>query len=225
MKGGVPPSQTREAGFTLIELLVSLTVLGLLAIALSGGIHFGTAAWNKVTNRADQAEQMRVAQFFLRQQLSQTYPHLVTASSEEPKVVFEGMRKKLHFLGPGFGDDAARGWSSITFIVEKDASGAYDVLTVVSKPELALSTDNSHERREVLLEKATQIELSFFGKSQGNTSVAWHSDWVGEGRLPEAIRVQISLPGGAQPDIYVMPRIGGDASCRFAPLTGDCQGR
>lgn len=225
MRGAPPPPQTGETGFTLIELLVSLTVLGLLVIALSGGIRFGTTAWSKMANRADQAEQVRIAKFFLRQQLSQAYPHLVTLSSEEPKVAFEGGRKKLRFLGPGFGDDAARGWSDITLTVEKDASGAYDTLTVVSKPELALSTDSFHERREVLLEKAMQIELSFLGKSRENTSVAWHPDWVGEGRLPEAIRVQISLPGGTQPDIYVMPRIGGDASCRFAPLTGDCQGR
>src|SRR6202012_4952851 len=72
-----------QSGFTLIELLVSLTLLGLLLVLLSGGLRFGTRAWEHSTAVADDGDSIRSVQNLLRREIERTCPRLLPAASQQ----------------------------------------------------------------------------------------------------------------------------------------------
>jgi prepilin-type N-terminal cleavage/methylation domain-containing protein len=56
----------RRRGFTLLEVLVALAVLGLLAVALSQGVHFGVLAWRDEARRSVTADDLATLDGTLR---------------------------------------------------------------------------------------------------------------------------------------------------------------
>ena len=63
--------QRRTLGFTLVELLVAITLLGLIAVALSGALRFGARVWDVGTERGAQSSRVEAAQNFLRRRIAE----------------------------------------------------------------------------------------------------------------------------------------------------------
>ncbi|MDH3594369.1 MAG: prepilin-type N-terminal cleavage/methylation domain-containing protein, partial [Rhodospirillales bacterium] len=68
---GTRPGRPRSGGFTLVELLVALTLLGLIFVALFGGLRFGTRTWETGNQRSEAFAEVEVMQSLLRRQLAQ----------------------------------------------------------------------------------------------------------------------------------------------------------
>ena len=65
------PTRSRStAGFTLVELLVAMTLIGLISVALFGGLRFGARAWEAGNERAESFSQLEVVQSLLRRELN-----------------------------------------------------------------------------------------------------------------------------------------------------------
>lgn len=76
----------RDSGFTLLEMLVSVTILSLIVVALTGGVHFAGNAWRAQELRNARQSDVNAVQSVLRQMLS---------SGKD----FEGGSESLKFVG------------------------------------------------------------------------------------------------------------------------------
>ncbi len=66
-------ARARAAGFTLIELLVALTLVGLISVALFGGLRFGARVWEEGALHSARLAEIETVQSLLRRQLAQAH--------------------------------------------------------------------------------------------------------------------------------------------------------
>jgi general secretion pathway protein J len=76
----------RENGFTLLEILVAISVLGLILLALTSGVHFAGRAWRTEERETAKQGDLDAVQNALRE--------LVMGGAE-----FDGDLGSLHFVG------------------------------------------------------------------------------------------------------------------------------
>lgn len=90
-----------KIGFTLLELLVSITLMGLLAVAIHVGFRIGTNAWAKGDSRL---ETIRASQFsldLLSRQISSMVPYYSQQKINDAHVdvlLFQGAQKAMRFV-------------------------------------------------------------------------------------------------------------------------------
>jgi len=90
-----------KVGFTLLELLVSITLMGLLAVAIHMGFRIGTNAWAKGNSRL---ETIRASQFsleLLSRQISSMVPYYSQQKINDAPVdilLFQGVPKAMRFV-------------------------------------------------------------------------------------------------------------------------------
>lgn len=215
----VPP---HSPGFTLVEMIVTLTILGLVSVAMFGGVRFGTAAWRTSAAKVDVGEQIRGAQDFLRRTLTAAYPLLERPPADPtspPALSFEGERTGLRARALLVGQ---AGLQSLSVVTEADAHG----LALVA--ELVPPGAKDGTRREIILADLREVEFAYLSPAANGASARWEDRWTGRGRLPELIRIRVAFRASDSrvwPDLFVAPRIGGDISCRVDLQTGECTGR
>lgn len=217
--GVAVPSPT---GFTLVEMVVALTILGMISVALFGGVRFGTAVWRSSGQRIAVGEQVRGVQEFLRRSLAAAYPTL-EHSSDNPTgpmaLAFEGDRTRLRAATM---PAKAIGPQTLSLSTETDEHG----LALVA--ELASRGPQGRDRREIIMADLRGVEFAYLTPAANGQPAKWETSWTGRSRLPELIRIRLTFPDGDArrwPDLFVAPRIRGDVSCRIDFLSGECQGR
>lgn len=209
-------------GFTLIELMIALTLLGLLAMALSGGFRFGLRAWERGQAHATADDEIRVAQSTLRRELQRSYPYFLGDANGHAHVDFRGTADSLVFLGPPPAALVDGGWARIA--VQSELHNGKQDLVVSVQPELAASSPE----REHLLDGAQSIAFAFYGKYGEENVPRWHERWEDGAVLPQLVRLDVAFPDGDPRhwlDFVVAPRVSVDVACAFDPLTRYCRGR
>lgn len=212
----VPPN----AGFTLIELLVAMTLLGLLTIALSSSLHFGTRVWEKSERSLMGQENIREQQMILADQISHLYPLMIKDGSSDSHVAFYGSQNQLTFY------TSVGSASGNLMHVEIKSSDSSDGITLSRTVTPELSTQKGTET--VLLHKIQSVSISYFGAKKNGEVPGWFPSWEKQTRPPELIRIRIAfLPGNAAvwPDLIVATHVSADIGCSFDALTKFCGGR
>jgi prepilin-type N-terminal cleavage/methylation domain-containing protein len=137
-----------EAGFTLLELLVSMTLLSLLLVALSGGVHFAGRAWQMQEERIGRQGDIQAVQNALRQML---------ASGQS----FDGGAQSLRFVGK-LPAALARGGLFDIELYRGD-----DRLLLSWRPHFkGVSASLPHDEAS-LLDGVTGLDLSYYLGAQG----------------------------------------------------------
>lgn len=189
---------TRPNGFTLLEVLVATTVLGLLTLTLSGGLHFGMRVWEAGERRAGRLETVAAVQDLMRRLLEQAHP--LTSRRGEPAILFDGGRDRLRFvsvLPPRMGP-----------------SGLADMtLSLVDGGRLQLAWQALGERdrpatARVLLEGVDGLTLSYYGGATRTAAPVWRDDWIGAGFPPALVRIAVRFSDGRTwPDLLAAPAV------------------
>jgi prepilin-type N-terminal cleavage/methylation domain-containing protein len=212
-----------RAGFTLVELLIALVLFGFLSLALFGSVRANTNAWIRATAHADESDHNLHAQDLLRYLIENAYPFFLPGDVGNRHIDFTGSDKRLSFLSAAPIALGNGGRSRINLEVEprdRDVD-----LMLDSRPELSTGAEPAKEARKPLLNGASSIAFSYFGKLPADRVAQWHDDWTAQAELPRLVRIAVRVGPGDWPDLVAAPRITADVGCVPNSFTMRCEGR
>jgi general secretion pathway protein J len=202
-----------EAGYSLVELLVVLALLGLIAVAISGGMSFGTRAWERTESEVAGTEAARGGHTLLRNLLSRIYPRRPGLADEG--AAFTGDARRMEFAADAPSSDAGVSRMALSIRQERD------VFSLVLEQGKGGGSDKSRE--DLVITGASRVGFSYAQVSDG--MVVWNDTWQATDQIPALIRIRVSMPAGRRPwpDLIVRPRIDRAANCIYDPVSFDCR--
>ena len=181
----------RSSGFTLLEVLVAITLLGLIAALLSGGLRFGTRVWHRGEDQLQALAAIQSAHGLMRRQLIQAVP-IIAPDDPEGFIMFDGMPTYVRFVATAPADVMVGGDYDITLGLSYDEKRAQHLvmswrLLDESRDELA-----EHKTEQVLLVRdVAEVSFAFFGAEDEGETPEWHEMWVERTTLPRLIRIMV----------------------------------
>jgi general secretion pathway protein J len=174
----------REAGFTLLELLIAITILSLILVALSTGVHFAGSAWRKQEEQIGRQGDINAVQAVLRQLL---------ASGKD----FQGGSQGLKFVGQ-MPAALARGG---LFDIELSESG--ETLLLSWWPHFKGAADSLPRSDTVLLDGVTGFSLSYHVAQKG-----WQGALTDKTGAIDLIAIRARFSDGRSwPQLVISPAI------------------
>ena len=172
-------------GFTLLELLIVIAILGMLVVALSGGVRFAGRAWLTQERRSDEFADRDAVQAVIRE---------LIASGRN----FEGDRGYLRFVAP-LPTALARGG-----LYDIDLRAAGDQLVLDWKPHFTGSNANPLDATETeLARNVTELSFAYFAPPMG-----WQSAIPDKTKPPGLIGVNLRTANGSLwPTLIVAPML------------------
>jgi len=172
-----------QSGFTLLELMISIAILGLILVALTGGLHFAGRAWQTQERQADRLGDINAVQNALRQIIATGF-------------AFEGDSASLKFVG------------KLPIALER--GGLYDIQMLVVDDRLTLSwrphfkgVASLDERGATLLNRVENVQLAYYSSPQG-----WKNSTKGKDKAPQLISLTVQLEAHQPwPTLVVAPAI------------------
>lgn len=192
----------RQSGFTLLEIIVALALMGILMAMAYGGMRAGVRAAASGEAAIDRTNQIRVAQQFLRTQISRALPLVIEddpdAEGEEDvteQVVFEGESDYMRFVAPmpgylGFGGPHVQ-----VLALERSGDGmqlvfAHDLLNVFERVD---PLDNPDREPIVLLDGIQDAEFAYRTFDDEGEVGPWESDWEDVGSSPLMVKLDLVM--------------------------------
>ena len=173
-----------EAGFTLLELLVAITILSLLLVALSAGVHFAGRAWRSQEDRIGRQGDIHAVQNVLRNMLASG-------------AAIEGSQRDVKFVGR-LPEALARGG---LFDIELLSDG--DDLLLSWRPHFKGANSGFGQNEAKLLDGVQGLELSYFTAAKG-----WQSVALDKSKAVDMIAIRARLSNGrVWPQLMIAPAI------------------
>jgi len=210
-----------DDGFTLLELLISMALLGMLAVALFGGLHFGAQVWRATGESSLTRDRVLIAQEILKDEIGSAYPKFVRVSASNAYVEFDGAADHMTFLAPAKSPAGAFDWVTV------------GLATVGGTPSLVLWSSlelqpNARPHLDtVLLKGVRSLDIGYYGATNPRDVPSWHDSWTNALTMPTLVRIRATLSDGRAvwPDLAVTPHVSVDQACTYDGLTHYCQGR
>ena len=219
---GGDQARARAAGFTLIELLVALTLVGLISVALFGGLRFGARVWEEGGLHSARLAEIETVQSLLRRQLAQVHPPVQQRVVEDGAraAAFAGEADGLRFVAPLPSHIGIGGLYAFDLAVsdEEDRQGLV-LRWRLYRPDETEPIDESDGEARLLLDGIEAAEFAYFGAWGSEDEPRWSDRWDEESRLPELIALRVVFPPGDPrrwPELRVAPKAAG-APGREAP--------
>ena len=200
----------RTAGFTLVELLVAITLLGLIAVLLAGGLRFGARAWERGSEVAEDASDLALVQAFVRRQLGGARPLRRRGEELAKALDFVGEPDGVEFvvLMPAHLD--VPGFYRIAFRLERDQDGRH---LLMERRTFDLGDDLGAGKvldQRILIDRIAGGEFTYFGAAEEGDPPQWREQWQDATILPELVRLKMHFPVGDRrswPELTMRTRI------------------
>lgn len=213
MRGSAINSAPR--GFTLIEVMLAILLLSVLLAAAFGGIRSAVKGMHIGENLMDRTNRLRVAQEFIRHQLSRTLPLPFGQEKGTGKnLLFEGKRDLIRFVAPMPGYLSNGGAYVQTLELTNTRSGKQLLFN-----HWMLNGYDADKLRKGESEPVVLMDMVDSGKfeyrkldDQGELE-DWSDDWDDPGLTPVMIRIELkmrkeALVGWPDMDIPLMLDVG-----------------
>jgi len=189
------------AGFTLMEVLMAIVLLALLLGLAYGAFRTTAASVSRGEALIDRTERVRVAQQFLRRQLSFSLPMMFERVDQGglDNKVFEGDASRMRFVAPMPGYLAKGGAHVQTLSLVSDAGG----LRLEFEHELLNGYEYGQPARDArppvqLLHGARAGGFQYRGMDAEGELEEWQDRWQDPTRLPLMVRLELEWPDEAQ---------------------------
>lgn len=164
--------RSAEAGFTLLELLVVITILGLILVALSGGVRFAGQAWQAQETRSVRQGDIDAVENLLRELVS-------------TGTAFQGGSGSLRFV-TRLPDALARGG-----LYDVDLHSAGDRLVLSWRPHFKGPMQGADTDEAELIKDLADFNVAYF-----TTAGGWQPALQDKAKPPQLIRLALRLNGG-----------------------------
>lgn len=172
-----------RAGVTLLETMIALAVMAIIAVILSSGLGAGARmliSSGRITQRVDEALARRDLRNWLERALAAPFPGQVDGG-------LRGTSSELRF---SFVSDDGSFWAGDPVVVTlgRGEDGVVSLAALGSADQ----TQKPSEKTQVLSEKSSQLEISYFGRLHPEDPIIWLDHWSPEAGLPDLIRIAIA---------------------------------
>lgn len=216
-----------QRGFTLLELLLAFALLGIVMLLVGGALRLAARSWDAGEAQVETVGQMRIAENFLRQQLSQLYPWRWKKAQGMP-LAFKGGAESLSYTAPLVARAGQGGISWFHLSLEPSGETHRLVLRrLVPDSSLLAFPDFAEAEKTVLAEEISDLKLRYFGREGRATAVqepTWRDTWEDPDRLPILIELKVKPRRGLSwPELLVAPMVGSESGCRWDSFHQRCR--
>jgi len=200
-------------GFTLLELLIAMTLLGLLAGLLFGGLSFGVRVWEKGDAELEEMAELQIAQGLIGRLISETLLSDLVEGEDEDAAIFEGTADALRFVGPAPAQSLPGGLYRLSIRADDVFGKSRLVMTWrLLDPDEREPADGNEENVVVLVENIADVSFGFFGAADEDLDgdPRWRDRWEGMPGLPLLVRINVTFPDGDRriwPELVVAPML------------------
>lgn len=180
---------TRRAGFTLIELLLALTLIGMMTLALFGGLRFGARAWESGSERMARMQTGDATIRLLRQIVAGAAPVLILPGGRTASSI-EGGPKSLKVAAP-WPRPVGTGGLHLFTLAPDPATGE-----LILEWGLARQAAEGLGRHRRALPGAARVSLRYYGQRPRETGPAWAPEWRGAEGPPQLVEIRLVGAGG-----------------------------
>lgn len=193
-------------GFTLVEVLVAITLLSVLMLGLGGAVHNMGKAEERIDERLAAADEMRMADAFLRGALGRASPRRVPLPPPaRPGVLFSAGAQQLAWVGVMPARYGAGGRHFFRLAAEPlDAGGMGLVLRFLPWSDASVFPDFSRAESRVLVRDLRELRFGYLDTDR--RPPAWQGDWQVADRLPDRVEVSITTSRAAWPALVIPMR-------------------
>lgn len=199
----------RTTGFTLIEVMLAVMLLALLLAGTYGAIRTAVRATHAGEIAVDRTNRLRVAQEFVRHQISRIMPLAFgTDESSNTNIVFEGKRDSIRFVAPmpGYLSKGGPYVQTLTFAGGR-GGGRQLLFTDVMLNGFDLDeADGSSTEPVVLLDQIEDGRFEFRTLDEDGELTDWSDEWEDSSVTPVMVRVVVRMRPEAQirfPDMEI----------------------
>lgn len=182
------------AGFALIELLVALTVLGLLSLALFGGLRFGARAWEAGDVQSEWLAELETSQSLLRRQLARAV--YTKEKGDDPELeAFRGEPDIVRFVAPFAAQAGATGgfYRFEIFAADDGEGRGLYFRWAVYRPSEPPRYEAENSRR--LVGDIEALRIRYFGDPDDQGDPRWRDRWEDAVVLPEVVSIDLEFAG------------------------------
>lgn len=198
-----------------------MVLLGMLLTLLFGGLRLGSRSWDSGDKRADESAQLRAIHGFMRRELSQVFP-LRWKNEVDTRLAFAGESGMLKFVAPLPVQVSGGGLYLLGLELEQGEEGQRLVMKrALSNPAAKDFSNLEQGEKSVLAEHVENIVIAYFGSATPESEPAWQEKWDDPQRLPQLVRIQITLSNGRSwPDLVVPLMV--DKACTWDSFHKRC---
>jgi len=195
-----------ERGFTLLELLVAMVILGLTLALVSSGGRLLRDTGERLADRRDSLADLAIVTTLLQERLGDAVT-LDFGPAGRPEAAFLGTAEEARFLT--LGRTIEPGKPLVLMAVARRDGGGIEVLRAgIDATETSFDAldDSGRAEARALATSISDVDISYFGRKEGERAAGWHAAWQQEALLPLAVRLDLEQAGRALPPIIVPVR-------------------
>jgi general secretion pathway protein J len=185
----------RSGGFSLLEILLAITLLAILLAGAMSGIRAATRAMHSGEQNIERTNRMRVAQEFIRRELSRSLP---LAFGQEhgsgANFVFQGENDFLRFVAPMPGHlsrggpyvqtlELARGRNGLQLVFTHNMLNGFDLDKLKADDGLPV----------LLLDGIRRGRFEYRKLDDQNELEDWKDEWENPSMLPVMVRIDLEM--------------------------------
>ena len=204
------PLAMKTSGFTLLEVMLAILLLAMLLAGTFGAVRTATKATQSGEAAVDRINRMRVAQEFLRHQLSRIMPlGFDRDDSTGVNFVFEGDEKSMRFVAPMPGYLSKGGPYVQTLELERDGRGlalsftntmlnGYDPRSLGGGIRSRSQGKKDRSEQVVLLNQIRRGHFEYRGFDEQGRLDRWTDRWKDQSLTPVMVRVVLEMDDSAR---------------------------